>query len=67
MDTIFWICVKIMQVMSKMLGITYQQLNVILFVILHPTITLILYVKYRKYKKLWEERQKQHTTEQFFR
>ncbi len=67
MDTIFWICVKIMQVMSKMLGITYQQLNVILFVILHPAITLILYVKYRKYKKLWEERQKQHTTEQFFR
>lgn len=67
MDTIFWICVKIMQIMSKMLGITYQQLNVILFVILHPAITLILYVKYRKYKKLWEERQKQHTTEQFFR
>lgn len=67
MDTIFWICVKIMQVMSKMLGITYQQLNVVLFVILHPAITLILYVKYRKYKKLWEERQKQHTTEQFFR
>ena len=56
-----------MQVLSKMLGITYQQLNVILFVILHPAITLILYVKYRKYKKLWEERQKQHTTEQFFR
>jgi len=67
MDTIFWICVKIMQVMSKMLGITYQQLNVVLFVILHPAITLILYVKYRKYKKLWEEQQKQHTTEQFFR
>ena len=55
MDTIFWICVKIMQVMSKMLGITYQQLNVILFVILHPAITLILYVKYRKYKRLWQE------------
>jgi hypothetical protein len=56
MDTIFWICVKIMQVMSQLLGITYQQLNVILFVILHPAITLILYVKYRKYKKLWQER-----------
>ena len=55
MDTIFWICVKIMQVMSKMLGITYQQLNVILFVILHPAITLILYLKYRKYKRLWQE------------
>jgi hypothetical protein len=56
MDTIFWICVKIMQLMSNALGITYQQLNVILFVILHPAITVILYMKYRKYKKLWENR-----------
>jgi len=44
-----------MQLMSSALGITYQQLNVILFVILHPAITVILYMKYRKYKKLWEE------------
>lgn len=55
MDTIFWICVKIMQLMSSAPGITCQQLNVILFVILHPAITVILYMKYRKYKKLWEE------------
>ncbi len=57
METVFWICVKIMQVMSNVLGITYQQLNVLLFVILHPTITLILFVKYRKYKRLWKEQQ----------
>jgi mannose/fructose/N-acetylgalactosamine-specific phosphotransferase system component IID len=55
MDTIFWICVKIMQVMSKSLGITYEQLNVILFVILHPAITIFLFLKYRKYKRLWKE------------
>ena len=53
MDTIFWICVKIMQVMSGMLGITYQQLNVILFVVIHPAITIYLFYLYRKYKKLW--------------
>lgn len=58
METVFWICVKIMQVMSNVLGITYQQLNVLLFVILHPTITLILFLKYRKYKQLWKEQQK---------
>ncbi len=58
METVFWICVKIMQVMSNVLGITYQQLNVFLFVILHPTITLILFLKYRKYKQLWKEQQK---------
>ena len=57
MDTVFWICVKIMQVMSDMMGITYQQLNVLLFVIIHPAITLILFVKYRKYKKYWLESQ----------
>ena len=54
MDTIFWICVKIMQVMSNFLGITYQQLNVILFVIIHPSITILLFLKYRKYKHLWK-------------
>lgn len=54
MDTIFWVCVKIMQVMSDMLGITYQQLNVILFVFLHPIITLVIFLKYRKYKGLWK-------------
>ena len=57
MDTIFWICVKIMQIMSDMLGITYQQLNVILFVILHPAITIFLFFKLRKYKRLLKEQQ----------
>lgn len=55
MESIFWICVKIMQIMSGMLGISYQQLNVILFVIIHPAITVYLFVQYRKYKKLWKE------------
>ena len=55
MDTIFWICVKIMQVMSNMLGITYQQLNVLLFVLIHPAITVALWFYYRKYKRLWKE------------
>ena len=62
MDTIFWICVKIMQVMSNVLGITYQQLNVFLFVILHPAITLILFFKYRKHKKRWDEVQSKGNT-----
>ncbi len=55
MDTIFWICVKIMQVMSNMLGITYQQLNVLLFVLIHSLITVGLWFYYRKYKRLWKE------------
>jgi len=46
-----------MQIMSDMLGITYQQLNVILFVILHPAITIFLFFKLRKYKRLCKEQQ----------
>jgi hypothetical protein len=57
MEMIFWICVKIMQIMSNLLGITYQQLNVILFVLLHPAFTLFIWFKYRKYKRLWKEQQ----------
>jgi hypothetical protein len=54
METIFWICVKIMQLMSDMLGITYQQLNVLLFVLIHPAITIVFWFKYRKYKRLFK-------------
>lgn len=43
-----------MQVMSNILGITYQQLNVILFVVLHPAITVYFFYLYRKYKKMYK-------------
>ncbi len=58
MDTVFWICVKLMVLVSHAIGISYQQLNVLLFVILHPAITLVLFLKYRKYKRLFTERLK---------
>ena len=44
MNTIFYICVEIMTVSSAWLGITYEQFNVILFVFLHPAITLLLFI-----------------------
>lgn len=53
MEVIFWVCVKIMITLSHVIGISYQQLNVVLFVILHPAITAFLYLKYKKYKKLY--------------
>lgn len=40
----FWICVQIIIKVSAVLGITYQQLNVILFVILYPAITLLFFI-----------------------
>lgn len=57
METIFWICVRLMQLASHFLGISYQQLNVLLFVLLHPALTIFLFFRYRKYKRLWKEAQ----------
>lgn len=51
MDTIFWICVELMKKGAAILGITYQQFNVILFVFLHPAITLFVTYKYILYKR----------------
>lgn len=50
MNTIFWICVEIMRHMSAAMGITYQELNVLLFVVLHPAITLIMIIIISKYR-----------------
>jgi ABC-type iron transport system FetAB permease component len=51
MDIVFWICIKIMTTVSSLTGISYQHLNVILFVLLHPAITTLFIYKYLKYKK----------------
>jgi hypothetical protein len=42
MNSFFWDCVKFMQVTAKWLGLTYEEWNVILFVIIHPLITIAL-------------------------
>jgi hypothetical protein len=51
MDTVFRICVEILKVVSSVLGISYQALNVWIFVIIHPSITLYLWYLYKKEKK----------------
>ncbi len=51
MDTIFWLCVELLKVSANFLGITYQALNVWLFVIIHPFLTIYFFYLYRKYKK----------------
>ncbi|NEM96299.1 hypothetical protein [Pontibacter burrus] len=54
METIFWICVQLMVMGAKLLGISYQQLNVILFVILPPAITAFFWYQYRRYKRKYK-------------
>jgi len=52
-ETIFWKGVELLKVGAKLMGMSYQEINVYLFVFLHPAITLIfislwLFEKQRK-------------------
>ncbi|MDQ7917392.1 hypothetical protein RBU60_07385 [Mesonia sp. MT50] len=58
MDEIFWICVELMKKGAAILGITYEEFNVILFVLIHPAITLFFIFSYWKYKKLYSRQRK---------
>ena len=65
MDQIFNICVQIMVISAHMLGLSYQQWNVILFVIIHPLITLILlglvfYYRSKTLKHKLDEQKRYH-------
>ncbi len=43
---------------SHAVGLTYQELNVLLFVLLHPALTIFLRWRMLKYKKKYQELQK---------
>jgi hypothetical protein len=51
MNDVFNTCVRIMEVGAHWLGITYQQFNVILFVIVHPLITIFLFYAFLYYRR----------------
>ena len=44
MQEIFDWCVRVLIEMSRLTGLSYEAINVILFVFLHPVITLLLLV-----------------------
>lgn len=52
MNNVFDVCVQIMIWFAPLVGLTYKELNVWLFVIIHPIITLLFMVLtiYYKYK-----------------
>jgi len=43
MEELFDICVEIMKYLSYKTGFTYKEINIIIFVIIHPLITLYYY------------------------
>ena len=55
METIFYLCVKFLDQLSYLFGLSYQEINVILFVFIHPLVTVIFYLLYRKYKVLYKK------------
>jgi hypothetical protein len=44
MNDFFNLCVHILKVSADFCGMTYQEINIWLFVIIHPLITLTLFV-----------------------
>jgi hypothetical protein len=56
MDQLFDQCVALLEHWSRLTGLTYKEINIWLFVIIHPLITLILLITtvyyYRRYKRL---------------
>ena len=54
METLFNLCVAILQGIANATGLTYQQANIWIFVILHPLLTLAFFWLMIKYKRKWE-------------
>jgi hypothetical protein len=45
MDKLFDLCVAIMQTMAENTGLSYKEINIWLFVIIHPVLTLVLIMR----------------------
>ena len=50
-DFIFKVCVFILVDLANLLGISYELINIIIFVILQPTLILLFFILWRKEKK----------------
>lgn len=44
MDALFWWCVQAIVAFAKLIGVSYETANIILFVVIHPLLTLALLV-----------------------
>ena len=48
MDELFQICVDILKWISKTVGVTYEEANIWIFVIIHPLLTLVFAYMWRR-------------------
>ncbi len=59
MDSIFQFCVDVLRWLATFIGVSYEAINVWLFVVIQPLVTLYFFFQYKKYKmKLYESKSK---------
>jgi len=46
--TIFGVCVWILQVIGEFTGMGYELANIMIFVVIHPAITIMLFILWRR-------------------
>jgi hypothetical protein len=54
MTAVFDICVDILQYIGKITGLGYKAVNIWIFIIIHPFLTLYFFYLYHKYKKRYK-------------
>ena len=54
MNTVFDICVDILQYIGNITGLGYKAANIWIFVIIHPFLTIYFFYLYYKYKKRYK-------------
>ena len=51
MNQLFYYCVEILKKISEMTGMSYEEANIWIFVVIHPLINLLLIYELSKCKK----------------
>lgn len=54
MNTLFDICVAILYWVADITGLTYQEANIWIFVIIHPLLTITFLCLMIEYKRRWK-------------
>ena len=53
-NSLFYLCVDILNIMAKFLGISYELINILIFIIIYPLLLLFLFwIIYLQRKKIF--------------
>ncbi len=53
-NSLFYLCVDILNIMAKFLGISYELINILIFIIIYPLLLLFLFwIIYFQRKKIF--------------